>query len=370
MSGELIVVEKLDPVEVFTGGGIDAVLSAIEAKTKEFEPTTETDSGRKKIASMANKVARSKTLLDGIGKEMVADWKAKAKKVDVVRKQARDFLDDLKVQVRRPLTEWEEKDQKRIEALQQSIQEKFIVHDDTEWMTAEQIADIRDAHASIRPKDGEFDELTEEALSVWNAYQGKLLFWEERAQEREEKERLRQEEEQRLAEERRKFEEEQARLAEERRQEEERQRVEREKLEAERREIEEQRRKEDEARRKEQECIEQERRAIEEARRKIDEEKRREQERKDREEFERQAQEDARIRAEQEATEQAEREKREAAEREAAILADKKLQAKQEKKTMAAIRDVLGTAPADSVLKDLVKAIKKGTIPNVMWVTK
>ena len=46
---------------------------------------------------------------------MVSDWKAKAKKVDAVRKHARDFLDGLKDEVRMPLTEWEAAEELRQE---------------------------------------------------------------------------------------------------------------------------------------------------------------------------------------------------------------------------------------------------------------
>ena len=104
---ELIVVEKLNVPALFCENGMDKILKDIEAKATSFVTSTETAAGRKEIASIANRVARSKVLLDDLGKNLVADWKIKAKRVDEVRKQTRDFLDDLKTRVRKPLTDWE-----------------------------------------------------------------------------------------------------------------------------------------------------------------------------------------------------------------------------------------------------------------------
>ena len=60
----LIVVENINPVKLFTDGGLDEILKGIRAKLDEFVPDVSTDEGRKEIASMAHKVSRSKTLLE------------------------------------------------------------------------------------------------------------------------------------------------------------------------------------------------------------------------------------------------------------------------------------------------------------------
>lgn len=134
---ELIVAEKLNPIEIFQNNGMEPILKEIETKALSVVADVETESGRKDIASIAHRVARSKTLIDGIGKDMVSEWKAKSKKVDAVRKHARDFLDGLKDQVREPLTEWEaaeairqeEEDRKEKEKIQTRVDDllKFDV---------------------------------------------------------------------------------------------------------------------------------------------------------------------------------------------------------------------------------------------------
>jgi hypothetical protein len=119
---ELLVVEKLNVPALFCENGMDRILKDIEAKATSFVTTTETAAGRKEIASIANRVAKSKVLLDDLGKNLVADWKIKAKRVDEVRKQTRDFLDDLKIRVRKPLTEWERAEEDRIAKHRSSLE--------------------------------------------------------------------------------------------------------------------------------------------------------------------------------------------------------------------------------------------------------
>jgi hypothetical protein len=103
----LIPIETVNPVEIFTGGKLDDLLAKIRNYATTIELDAKTDRGRKDIASLAYKIARSKTTLDDAGKSLVADWKKKSAEVDAARKKARDFLDALKDDVRSPLTEWE-----------------------------------------------------------------------------------------------------------------------------------------------------------------------------------------------------------------------------------------------------------------------
>lgn len=118
---ELLVSKGLNPSEVFTVKGIQPVIDKIKEKVEKFEPNLETVTSRKAIASMANKVAKSKTYLDGLGKDFVADIKAQAKIVDQSRKHFRDEMDTLKEKVRRPLTEWEDAEKKKQEEIESKI---------------------------------------------------------------------------------------------------------------------------------------------------------------------------------------------------------------------------------------------------------
>lgn len=102
------------PTEIFRPGGIESILEQIAARARAEVPDVETHKGRSAIARLAHRVARSKTALDDAGKSLVAGWKQQAALVDAERKRARDFLDALKEEIRRPLTDWEQ-EQERIE---------------------------------------------------------------------------------------------------------------------------------------------------------------------------------------------------------------------------------------------------------------
>jgi chromosome condensin MukBEF complex kleisin-like MukF subunit len=70
---------------------------------------------------MAHKVARSKTYIDNAGKDLVTELKALPKQIDESRRIVRERLDALKDEVRRPLTEWEQAEESRKNALQQRL---------------------------------------------------------------------------------------------------------------------------------------------------------------------------------------------------------------------------------------------------------
>mgnify|MGYP007016145118 CR=1 FL=1 len=93
--------------------GLDPFLAKIREEIDGFVPDVSTRKGREAIASIAYKVARSKTALDNVGKELVAELKEVPKKIDAERKRMRDLLDGWQEEVRRPLTEWEEAEEAR-----------------------------------------------------------------------------------------------------------------------------------------------------------------------------------------------------------------------------------------------------------------
>ncbi len=110
----LIPLESVNATEIFVPQKLDSLLTAIKAEISSIVADVNTPEGRKEIASIAYKIARSKTTIDEAGKALVADWKKKSGEVDAMRKHARDYLDALKDEVRAPLTEWEA-EQARIE---------------------------------------------------------------------------------------------------------------------------------------------------------------------------------------------------------------------------------------------------------------
>lgn len=113
---DLVVIEKQNAMAVFTTREqLDPIIEAIEKEARSLVPDVSTRKGRDAIASMAHKVARSKTYIDNAGKDLVAELKALPKQIDESRRIVRERLEALKDEVRRPLTEWEV-EQERIKA--------------------------------------------------------------------------------------------------------------------------------------------------------------------------------------------------------------------------------------------------------------
>lgn len=97
------------------------MLQEIESEAGKFVADVTTEEGRKEIASMAYKVARTKTALDDAGKSLTEDWKKKAAVIDAQRKIVRETLDALKDKIRKPLDEFEVAEENRVNERKERI---------------------------------------------------------------------------------------------------------------------------------------------------------------------------------------------------------------------------------------------------------
>lgn len=104
---DLIPIEEVNAPALFIEGGLDDLLTRIQVDALSVVYDVDTVAGRADIASLAYKVARSKTAIDDAGKALVVPMKQQINEIDEARKHARDFLDALKGEVRQPLTVWE-----------------------------------------------------------------------------------------------------------------------------------------------------------------------------------------------------------------------------------------------------------------------
>lgn len=111
-----IVPPKETALQVFQApNGLDPYLQKIRDEIDAFVPDTSTVKGRKAIASIAYKVAQSRSALDNVGKELVAELKDIPKKIDAERKRMRDKLEAWQEEVRRPLNVWQAAEDARID---------------------------------------------------------------------------------------------------------------------------------------------------------------------------------------------------------------------------------------------------------------
>lgn len=163
---DLIEIPKANALEVFSADkGLAPYMAKIRAEIDAFVPDVSTQSGRDAIASIAYKVARSKTALDAVGKDLVADLKELPKKIDASRKAMRDTLDAWKDEVRAPLTAWEQAEEARQQRHQQGIEWFRLRADENRDLNAAELrATIADVQA--RAVDASWDEFEAEAHRV------------------------------------------------------------------------------------------------------------------------------------------------------------------------------------------------------------
>lgn len=115
-TGLSIVIEPVNALAVFTQPDhIEQILQQVEEEVSAFVFDASTKKGRDAMASLGLKVAKTKTYLDGLGKDLVTEYKEVPKKIDASRKVVRDRLDALKEKVLQPKLEWEA-EQDRINA--------------------------------------------------------------------------------------------------------------------------------------------------------------------------------------------------------------------------------------------------------------
>jgi colicin import membrane protein len=118
----LVVIETLTPAVYSEPNGIETLIANLEAKVRAVPTDISTPAGRTAIKSLAHQVARSKTALDEMGKDLVADLKKQTGAVDAERKKVRDRLDALRDEVRKPVDDFEAAEKKRCEDHEAAVQ--------------------------------------------------------------------------------------------------------------------------------------------------------------------------------------------------------------------------------------------------------
>lgn len=112
-----IAVESHQIEAAYKTAGINKIIAAITGAAKSRAETCDpsTESGRKEIASIAYQVARSKTAIDDQGKQLGEGYRKIVQSLNEDRRKARESLDALKDEIRKPVTEYEKRENDRIE---------------------------------------------------------------------------------------------------------------------------------------------------------------------------------------------------------------------------------------------------------------
>lgn len=189
---------------LFRNDQIGEILDRLKSDALAIAPDVTSAKGRKEIASLAHKVARSKTALDNAGKQLTEEARKQIDAVNAQRRQVRDDLDTLKAQVRKPLDAWEQAEETRKENHRGRL--ALFNLDRTDWqMLSDEIEKIIDEVEAIElgPEWEEFETMAEEAKGeALTKYRSDLRAAQGREAQAAELERLRKAEAEREAKER------------------------------------------------------------------------------------------------------------------------------------------------------------------------
>lgn len=116
--------------------GATPLLAMVRGKIDTFKAeghTVDTAAGRDAIRSFANKVTKSKTALEEVGKALADEQKSIPKRIDATRRRIKETLDKWRDEVRQPLTDFEEAEEARLNAITGKLEElKRVVADNVE----------------------------------------------------------------------------------------------------------------------------------------------------------------------------------------------------------------------------------------------
>lgn len=141
--------------------GLDPWLEQIRAEVDKFLqvlPDLTTKKGRDRYASMAHTIAKSKTALDAVGKELSAQQKEVPKRIDAERKRVWDTLELWQKEVRKPLDDWQAAEDRRIDGIKADIEKISDQAMSLDGITAAELSDriARVEAVSIEDKWAEF----------------------------------------------------------------------------------------------------------------------------------------------------------------------------------------------------------------------
>ena len=117
MTTQLETTAALTTADLFQNDTAQGRVDKISAQALEEVFDVTIDAGRKACISHAAKVTKTKTAIDKIGKKLSDSLSVESKKVLAERKIYRDGLDELKLEVRKPVTEWEKKEADKRKAI-------------------------------------------------------------------------------------------------------------------------------------------------------------------------------------------------------------------------------------------------------------
>ena len=161
------VVNKASLLNFFKdGANLDGLYNVVQAKARALVADVTTADGVSKIKSTARQIASIKKRVDDIGKDVVAELKDLPKQIDANRKKWREDMEALQDEIRKPVTE--------IENRQTEIEEIRATHGKLALTGSEEIKAAIESIDKIELTGDKWKESLEDATAAVTAEKGAL----------------------------------------------------------------------------------------------------------------------------------------------------------------------------------------------------
>jgi hypothetical protein len=114
--------KEANAVTLFNNGGLDPFIENIKKVAENFEGDLTTEKGRKEIKSLAYKISNAKSLVDKLRMKENEKHQVEIKANNKKGNKAIGDLQALQDEVRKPVTDWENKDKERVERHKEVLQ--------------------------------------------------------------------------------------------------------------------------------------------------------------------------------------------------------------------------------------------------------
>ncbi|MDT3718474.1 hypothetical protein [Pseudomonas oryzihabitans] len=158
---------------IYVQGGLAQFVELARAEVSSEVPDLSTRKGRERIASLAAKVSKSKVAVEKPGRDYLKRLKEMPKVVETELREFVTAMDALRDETRRPLTEWEQAEQERVQHHEERIDWLRNRDDLLAELDAEQIS-ARIAEVEAVALGDQWEEFEAEAARVKDAMLTKL----------------------------------------------------------------------------------------------------------------------------------------------------------------------------------------------------
>ena len=148
------------------GANLDGLYNVVQAKARALVADATTKEGVSQIKSTARQIASIKKRVDDIGKDVVAELKDLPKQIDANRKKWREDMEALQDEIRKPVTE--------IENRQAEIEEIRATHGKLALSGSEEIKAAIESIDKIELTGDKWKESLEDATAAVTAEKGAL----------------------------------------------------------------------------------------------------------------------------------------------------------------------------------------------------